>query len=155
MIRASKMADYAMMLLGQIAAHQAQCMSAHELSSVTGLPDPTVGKVLGRLGRTGLLDSRRDARGCYALARPAREITATDIVAAMDGPVAMTLCIEQGDTACELAQACPSRLGWHRVNAAIRGALDGVTLADIAAPGPSPVARQTERLLEREAEGRA
>lgn len=150
MIRLSKLADYGMMLMGQIAAYQGRCLSAVDLAGETRVPLPTVSKVLTLLTRAGLLASTRGVKGGYLLARPARQITVAEIVRALDGPIALTQCIELGPGACHLEMHCPSRLGWHQVNAAIERALSEVTLADMAAPGPSPVARQTELLLSAE-----
>ncbi|MDJ0950250.1 MAG: SUF system Fe-S cluster assembly regulator [Alphaproteobacteria bacterium] len=152
MIKTSKIADYGMMLMGLIAAYQDRCLSALDLADETHVPLPTVSKVLTLLKRAGLLKSHRGVKGGYVLARPAREITVADIVVALDGPIALTQCIEEGPGACHLEPTCPSRLGWHQVNASIQRMLTDVTLADMAAPGPSPVAQQTERLLN--AEGR-
>ncbi len=150
MIRLSKLADYGMMLMGQIAAHQDRCLSALELAEETHVPLPTVSKILTVLTRAKLLKSQRGAKGGYVLAHPAREISVAQIVGALDGPIALTQCIEHGPGSCNLEMNCPSRLGWHQINAAIHHALTDVTLADMAAPGPSPVARQTEILLEAE-----
>ena len=98
MIRLSKLADYGMMLMGQIAAHQDRCMSALELAEETHVPLPTVSKVLTVLTRAKLLKSQRGAKGGYVLARPAREISVAEIVGALDGPIALTQCIEHGPT---------------------------------------------------------
>lgn len=134
MIRASRLADYGVVLAGHMAARPETFYNACDLAAATQLPSPTVSKVLAALTRAGVLVSHRGARGGYRLARPPREISAAEIVAALDGPIAMTLCIEHGQGACEVESACPSRLGWQRINAAIRRALEEVSLADLAAP---------------------
>lgn len=138
MIRASRLADYGVVLAGHMAARPEVFYNAVDLAAVTQLPAPTVSKVLAALTRAGVLLSHRGARGGYRLARSPQEISAAEIVMALDGPIAMTLCIEHGEGACEVETACPSRRGWMRINAAIRRALEDVSLADLAAPAPSP-----------------
>lgn len=137
MIRLSKLADYAMLLMGHVATHQERTHSALDLAEITQVPVPTVSKILTKLARAHILTSQRGARGGYTLARSARDITAADIIGAVDGPIALTQCIEDGPGACELEMSCPSRIGWHRVNAAILRALREVTLAEMATPWPA------------------
>lgn len=137
MIRASRLADYGVVLAGHMAARPEMFYNAVDLAAVTQLPAPTVSKVLAALTRAGVLVSHRGARGGYRLARSPKEISAAEIVAALDGPIAMTMCIEHGDGACEVETACPSRRGWLRINAAIRRALEEVSLEDLAAPLPA------------------
>ena len=134
MIRLSKLADYGMVLMGQIAARSDRPHSALELSAETGLPAPTVSKTLTMLARAELLVSQRGAKGGYSLARSARDISVADIVRAVDGPVALTQCIEHGPGSCEIETLCPSRSGWHRINSAIEQALTEVSLDEMATP---------------------
>jgi FeS assembly SUF system regulator len=138
MIRASRLADYGVVLAGHMAARPEMSYNAVDLAAVTQLPKPTVSKVLAALTRAGVLKSHRGASGGYHLARAPKDISAAEIVVALDGPIAMTLCIEHGDGACEVETSCPSRRGWRRINAAIRQALEEVSLADLAAPIPVP-----------------
>jgi len=138
MIRASRLADYGVVLAGHMAVRPEAFYNAVDLAAATQLPPPTVSKVLVALARAGVLVSHRGARGGYRLSRPPQEISAAEIVMALDGPIAMTVCIEHGEGACEVENSCPSRRGWARINAAIRRALEEVSLADLAGPAPAP-----------------
>ena len=141
MIRLSRLADYAVVITSYMAAQPSRVFSAFELAEGTGLPAPTVSKVLTALSRAKVAKSLRGVKGGYQLARPAQDITAAEIVSAVDGPIALTLCMEH-DGACEVESLCPSRSGWRKVNDAIQHALDSVTLAEMASPfmafGPAP-----------------
>jgi len=141
MIRVSRLTDYGLMLLVHIAAHPGRPMhTARDLASETELPLPTVSKLLKALARAGILTSHRGVAGGYGLARAARETTVADIVTALDGPIALTLCTE-GAGRCDFEDACPAHSKWQALNDAIRGAFESVTLADMAAPsGPRFVA---------------
>lgn len=128
-MRLSSMADYAVVTMTAAARHCGGArVSAAQLAEETGLPAPTVQKLVSRLTAAGLLRSARGAGGGLKLARPAAAITLADIVEAVEGPIALTACVEQGRHDCTLESACSVRPHWPLVNEAMRGALAGVPL---------------------------
>lgn len=133
-MRLSRLADFAVVLMTHVAQHHETIHTAAEVALATQLPAPTVAKVLARLCREGLLSSIRGVKGGYRLARPSATISVGAVVSAVDGPVALTQCIRSGLSRCEIEAVCPSRVGLHRINAAVLKTLDDVSLADIAAP---------------------
>ncbi|WP_346797748.1 SUF system Fe-S cluster assembly regulator [Halomonas sp. Bachu 37] len=135
MLKLSRLTDYAAVVMAQIARHPQQAHTTAELAQAVQLPHPTVSKTLKMLVRAGLLKSQRGSQGGYQLARAASRITAADIIAAIEGPVAMTEC-SQAEGDCELAATCGVADNWQRVSLAIRGLLDSVTLAHLAATSP-------------------
>lgn len=137
MIRLSRLADYSVALMTHIAERSDRLCTGTELAAALRLPMPTVSKVLGKLARAGLLISYRGAEGGYTLGSDPREVTMADIIGAVDGPIAMTDCIEDAPGSCTLESFCPSRAGWQKINVAVRTALEGVTLADVM-PSPPP-----------------
>ena len=130
----SRLADYAVVLMTHIGQHLGPVHTAADVAIATGIPVPTVAKLLAKLARRGLLSSTRGVKGGYALARLASTISVGEIVAVLDGPIALTQCIKEGPGGCDLEPVCPSRDGLHRINVAVRKALDDVSLADIATP---------------------
>jgi FeS assembly SUF system regulator len=112
--------------------------NAQTMADATQLPLPTVSKVLSALARAGLLTTMRGAKGGFKLARSARQISVAEIIGALDGPVALTQCIERGPEACEVAGICSTRRGWQTINAAVQRALDGVSLAELVEPAAGP-----------------
>lgn len=147
MIRLSRLADYAVLLAGRMSQEPGRTFSAACLVEATHLPAPTVSKVLARLARSGIVESRRGARGGYRLARPAGGIPVGQIIAAVDGPVALTVCVD-GDDSCSLMDLCPSAANWQRLNDAIRSTLDGISLADMTLPPVPPDVARAETLRE-------
>ncbi|HEY8604567.1 SUF system Fe-S cluster assembly regulator [Tsuneonella suprasediminis] len=129
-MRLSNLADYAVVAMTAAAR---RCgggrVSAGELAAETGLPAPTVAKLVSKLTAAGLLRSMRGAHGGLQLARPAAAITIADIVEAVEGPIALTACVE-GDS-CALDHDCTVRAHWPVVNEAVRGALAGITLTQL------------------------
>ena len=131
-MRLSNLADYAVVTMSAAAGHcgSAGRVSAAALADETGLPRPTVQKVVSRLTAAGLLSATRGAGGGLQLARPAAAITVADIVEAVEGPIALAACID-GD--CVVDHACTVKPHWPMVNDALRGALASIPLTRLAA----------------------
>lgn len=135
-MRLSNLADYAVVTMAAAARH---CgggrVSASELAAETGLPAPTVQKLVSKLTAAGLLRSIRGAKGGLQLARPAAAITLADIVEAIEGPIALAACVEAGSHECDLEPHCAVRPHWGVVNKAVRGALAGIPLTQLTHSG--------------------
>ncbi|MEX1081973.1 MAG: SUF system Fe-S cluster assembly regulator [Halofilum sp. (in: g-proteobacteria)] len=138
MLRVSKLTDYATVVLAQMARAPAQVHTAPELAGRTHLARPTVSKLLKQLARGGLLTSYRGAHGGYLLALAPEQITAARIIDTVEGPVAMTECGLEGHQ-CELERVCQVGPQWQQINRAVRAALEGVTLADLASQEAIPL----------------
>ncbi|HYH17288.1 MAG TPA: SUF system Fe-S cluster assembly regulator [Azospirillum sp.] len=138
MIRLSKLTDYAIVVMSEMARRVGTVHTVAQLADRTGVPAPTVAKLMKSLTPAGLMTSHRGAAGGYALTRPATDITIADIVVALDGPIALTACVEGAGEECGVESLCPMRGGWEKINAAIRGALEQVTLADMMMPAWTP-----------------
>ncbi len=134
MIKLSRMADYGVVLMTQLARASGAVTTAADLSATCALPLPTVSKLLKQLAQEGLLSSHRGTKGGYALARPADDISMADIIGAVEGPIALTDCIEADGTICEIEALCPTRTNWRRINDVLTEALDGVSLTEMARP---------------------
>lgn len=135
-IRLSKLADYGIVIMTNMARHPQRQHNAAEIAAESHIPQPMASKILKGLARAGLLASHRGAKGGYGLARPAERITVADVIVALDGPIAMTACIEDGPGECDIESLCPARANWQRINDAIRGALDQISLAEMAQTVP-------------------
>lgn len=132
MLRLSRMTDFGVVVLSQMALAQETLVTAAQLAEATGLPTPSVSKVLKLLARSHLVMSHRGVNGGYLLARPADEITVEEIISALEGPVALTACVDGATGHCGVEAMCPIRGRWDKVNTAIRSALDAITLSEIA-----------------------
>ena len=131
-MRLSHFADYAVVLMTAAARRPAGArLSATELSCDTGVPLPTTQKLMGQLAASGLLTSVRGVGGGFTLSKPAGEISLADIVEAVEGPIAMTVCSE-GRTDCALDAHCRVKPHMGIVGNAVRGALGAVRLTELA-----------------------
>lgn len=131
MLRMGKLTDYATVVLASLAQEPAKHRAAADLAQRTRLSPPTVSKVLKGLQRAGLVISSRGVQGGYHLARPADQITAAQILDVFEGPVAITECSGVASR-CGIERQCRVGGAWQRVNAAIRRALDDMTLYQLA-----------------------
>ena len=138
MFRLNRLTDYAVVLLTQMAARPTELRSAQLIAEQGSLPLPTVAKLLNALAREGIVASHRGAAGGYTLGRPAASISVADIVQALEGPIALTACVESSTEPCQVEALCPMAGNWNRVNQAIREALASVTLAEMASSPAVP-----------------
>lgn len=130
MLRISKLTDYGTVVLAHLAGTPGSVCSAAEVAEATGIGVPTVSKLLKSLGRADLVTSTRGANGGYQLARPAHEISAANVIDALEGPVSITEC-SADDSHCDYESVCNVGNTWQRINIAIRHALEEVNLIDL------------------------
>ena len=115
-------------------------LNATVLAEETGVPLPTAQKLVSRLSTAGLIESTRGTGGGFRLSRPPSAISLADIVEAVEGPIALTACVDHGSQDCCI-EHCRVKPHWNVVNNAVRGALAGISLATLAgAPVAAPLA---------------
>jgi FeS assembly SUF system regulator len=132
-MRLSSLADYAVVMMSAAARHGCGArLSATLLAEETGVPLPTAQKLMQKLAGAGLLSSLRGTGGGFKLTRPAAAINLADIIEAIEGPIAMTPCIETGRHDCGLEGSCQTKPHWGAINGAVRGALAAVPLTQLA-----------------------
>ncbi len=139
MLRMSKLTDYGTVVLAHLASGESSCVSAADVAEASGIALPTVSKLLKLLAKAELVYSTRGAHGGYRLARQARQISASDVIDALEGPVSITEC-SASNSNCDYEHNCNVGNAWQRVNVAIRRALDDISLADLQRVN-SPVPR--------------
>lgn len=136
MLRISKLTDYGIVLLAHFAdLGDGETHNAREMAEATSLPQPVVSKILKSLVQESLLVSQRGSKGGYALARPAESIRVADIIAALEGPIALMAC-SAGPGHCDVESSCRVRDPWQRINQAIQQTLQRVTLAELVSGSP-------------------
>lgn len=142
MLKLSKMADYGTVVMTAMIRDAKRSRSAPEIAATIQLPVPTVSKILKILARGGLVVSLRGAKGGYLLARSPGQISLVDIIHAMDGPIGMTECsVTPG--LCAQEAGCAVRANWQRINQAVLGVLQNITLAEMITP-LTPVTRPVD-----------
>ena len=121
MLKLTKKADYGLMALKYLAEHpETPALSAKDIADAYGIPAQLLAKILQRLTKTGLLRSHAGMNGGYALARDARQISAFEVIHAIDGPLFITSCTK-GAKGCDLTPSCTIKEPLARVNDTIAG----------------------------------
>lgn len=131
--------EYGMRLMVELARRYGEgSVSLHAVAEREGLPEAYLEQLVAVLRKAGLVLGKRGAGGGYTLSRAPQEITAGDVVRALEGPIEPQVCTAEGDPVlnCVREQDCGTRAIWHKLQATIARALDGMTL--------DQVARQTE-----------
>ena len=130
MLRISKLADYATLIMSRLAQDADRLSSASWLARSLGLSLPVVSKILKMLCQAGLLTSTRGVDGGYRLARPAREISLAAVVAAIEGQPSVTECCSERGS-CVLDGNCATKKNWKVINGVISSALEKVSIQDM------------------------
>jgi FeS assembly SUF system regulator len=135
MIRMSRQTDYGIVLMTHFARiPEGVTLTARGLAVHTHLPRPTVSKILKLLAREGLLISQRGVKGGYRLSRSPEAISVAHMIHALEGPIAMTVCVDPSPGECEHESSCACRPSWQQINDKVRGALETISLAELSGP---------------------
>ena len=129
------MADYAILLVCKMSGDEKKVYSAHDLSIQTKLKITTISKILTKLTKANITSSIRGVTGGYKLVMQAEDISVGNIIDIIDGKVALTVCVEEGENHnCDLVSLCPSQSNWQIINNTVREALNSVSIAEMANP---------------------
>jgi FeS assembly SUF system regulator len=131
LIKLSKLTDYAVVILAEMAKGQGVLQTAVGLSIKTGLPEPTVAKVLKLMAKGKVIISTRGVNGGYILSQSPKDISMADVIVAVDGPVQLASCVDDADEPCSYATKCTIKGKWNPVNDAMKIALENITLAQM------------------------
>lgn len=141
MLRLSKLTDYGTSVMTVLALNPEAVCNAVEIAEMTHVSAPTVSKILKSLAREKLVLSSRGAHGGYRLARTPEKISMAEIITALEGPIALTECAHSSSH-CGIESRCGVRSNWQKINGAVRDALHGISLAEMASPLPPATSRR-------------
>jgi FeS assembly SUF system regulator len=142
LLKLSRLADYAVVILSCLTLQERQAATARALAQQSGIPWPTTVKLLKILAGAGLLASRQGRRGGYRLVRDPAQITLGEVVEAVEGPLALTECSRRDGT-CHLQPVCRIQDRWVPISGAVRATLDAISLQEVAArPGSATDSRR-------------
>lgn len=132
MLKVSRLADYAVTIMCALVESKEHA-SASDIATLTKVAKTTVSKILKMLAKAGLVQAARGSNGGYALIKSASEISLAAVVAAVDGPIALTECstIQQN---CSKLACCGTKPHWQFINTLIDDVLSRYTLEDMMQP---------------------
>jgi len=135
MLKLTKKADYGLIALKHLVVHGPESSSAKEIAEMYGIPLPLLSKILQKLAKSGFLASEHGTNGGYRLARPAREITALEVIRTIDGPIFLTACFTEHGYCCHTGK-CIVRDPLQKVHEGILRLLASITISDMAQDSP-------------------
>lgn len=130
MLRISKMADYATVIMGYL-ANKKDYANTREIAENTKIAPPTVSKLLKTLTKTKLLHSTQGVFGGYGLTSSPNQITMLDIIQSVEGEFNLTPCCEKGGL-CSIEAHCGVKDNWQVINLTVLKALKAISLADLS-----------------------
>lgn len=139
MLRLSKMTDYGILLMSELAKSGELTQRAPDLAEATFIPQPTVRKIMTTLIQDKLVESVRGINGGYKLQRSPDKINVRELISSLEGDIALTGCEEAGDKACEQAHVCGTRNNWLKINQAVCDALQNISLEDMVDKSFTPI----------------
>ena len=130
-MRINKLTDYSIVIMTNMVIKDEKGMyNAKELAEATGIPLPTVTRILKMLSNGKLLESQRGPQGGYSLTRSAKEISVAEVIEAMEGPISLTECASD-DCGCFYEASCAVGKPWQKINKAIKEVLQNINLAEM------------------------
>src|SRR5947209_14257823 len=132
MFKLSKKADYGLIAMKHLALHREQhACSANEIAEEYGISVTLMAKVLQKLARHNLVAAKHGSSGGYKLAKEPHQISALDVISAIDGPVLITSCVTCYGN-CDATDKCTVREPLRRVNESILSVLNAVTISQMS-----------------------
>ena len=131
MLTLSRLSDYAIVLMTFLATREQYRASARTLAEGTRIPLPTVVKLLKLLSAGGALQSIRGRGGGYRLERTPSDLSVSEIIESIEGPIALTQC-NRKTGGCHIENGCQVRGHWLLINRAFRQSLANIKLADLS-----------------------
>jgi len=131
MLKITRLADYAVLILCCFNANTRRSLSAPKIASLTGISIATVNKILSILLKSQILKSSRGVYGGYTPSRKLADISIKDLIEAIEGPVAITECIKSEKNNCNLFDTCITKKTWGLVNRAVKDTLHNIKIEDI------------------------
>jgi Rrf2 family transcriptional regulator, cysteine metabolism repressor len=128
MLKLTKKADYALVLVTQL-AKQTGYISIRDVADTANMPYKFLSQIATDLKKAGIVKSKEGIGGGYRLARPPRSITLSHIITAVDGPIAPVTCMKSGHCRCQ--DVCQHRDVMHELSRQLEQSLQKITLADL------------------------
>jgi FeS assembly SUF system regulator len=129
MLKISKLVDYSVLVLCELASDPTESWSANRLADRLGLNQPTLAKICRLLSKAGLLRASRGAQGGYVLDEEPHAISLSAVIEAVDGDNELVIC-EKSDQTCPCLSHCHLQSAWLQIDLEIKSILQRKTIAD-------------------------
>lgn len=106
-------------------------VSIRDIASRQGISDKYLEQIVAFLNRAEFVQSSRGPQGGYKLTREPKEYTVGMILRLTEGSLAPVACLEGEENTCEKKESCVTLILWKKLDDAIKGIVDKITLADL------------------------
>ncbi len=128
------MTDYAILIMGVLYSNTNKIFSSNEIAIHTNLNQATVAKLVKILSANNFIKTIRGINGGCVLLKTPNEIRLVDIIQAIEGPIALTSCVEGVDQSCAVRNSCFMNGNWNKINNVIYKALAKINLNELYEP---------------------
>jgi len=133
-LRLTSFTDYGLRMLMRMACTQDRAYSTADLATEFGLSRNHLSKIMQRLSRGGIVETRRGGGGGAILARPPQDIRLGDVVRLLEEDQPLVECFQTETNTCSLDGRCRLKARLRAAETVFLADLDRSTLADIALP---------------------
>tara|TARA_E500000178_G_C17010965_1_gene750522 strand:+ start:1732 stop:2154 length:423 start_codon:yes stop_codon:yes gene_type:complete len=131
MFKITRLADYSVSVISSFSGDKNEMLSSQDIINKTKLQKATVNKLLSKLVKKDFLLAFRGVNGGYKLKKDLANISIKELIEAIEGPVALTDCLDKNNNNCNLFDICNTKNTWSAVNTAIKETLQGIKIKDI------------------------
>lgn len=131
MLKITRLADYSISVISSFSGDKNEILSSQDIISKTKLQKATVNKLLSKLVKKDFLLALRGVNGGYKLKKDLADISIKELIEAIEGPVALTDCLDKNTNNCNLFDICNTKNTWSVVNTAIKETLQGIKIKDV------------------------
>ena len=123
---------YALRLMLDLATNNSgEPVSLKDVAKRQGISDKYLEQIISVLNKAGYVKSIRGAQGGYLLRKDPSEYTVGRMLRLAEGSLAPVACVEDDEVVCDRMDACVTSIVWRRINEAINGVVDSITLQDL------------------------
>ena len=125
--------DYAVRALSYLAGQPTgKVVSRADIEKRQGVPSFYLSKIMKDLVAGGLVKSHVGSKGGFTLAKVASSISIKDVYEAVERPLVLMECLEQGQSYCSFCSVCSQKSVWDQAQKVLAKYLSGVFISDIA-----------------------
>ncbi len=135
MLQLTRDGEYAVRAILHLSSRpMGQVSLVNEIAEAQDVPKSYLSKIMQHLVKSGLVKSRRGAKGGFTLAIPAEQITLREPIEAVEGPIHLNVClIKKGE--CARDEICPVHPVWREAQLRLLEILDSKSMADLVRDG--------------------
>ncbi|MCB1368992.1 MAG: Rrf2 family transcriptional regulator [Rhodobacteraceae bacterium] len=139
-MRLTAFTDYGLRMLMRMASAPDQAFSTADLADEFALSRHHLSKIMQRLARAGIIETKRGGGGGARLARPSDQLRLGSLIDILEEDQPIVACFADKNSSCTIEAQCRLRTRLRSAERAFIADLDRSTLADIALPAALPVA---------------